>query len=147
MNTKTTGLLVIALIVAIGIGVFTYSKSTKKEVQTATPQPVMEKKVVQSAYKDGVYTQMGDYTSPGGAEQIDVKLTLKNGIIMEADITPKADRPISKMKQEAFAKEYKTSVVGKDIKDLQLGKIAGASLTPKGFNDAVEKIKAQAQSS
>lgn len=147
MNTKTTGLLVIALIVAIGIGIFTYAKPDKKEMQTTTPPTVMEKKEVKSAYKDGVYEQMGDYTSPGGAEQIDVKLTLKNGIVVEADVMPKADRPISKMKQEAFAKEYKTSVVGKDIKDLQLGKIAGASLTPKGFNDAVEKIKAQALSS
>ncbi|MFZ2025999.1 MAG: FMN-binding protein [Microgenomates group bacterium] len=147
MNTKTTGLLVIALIVAIGIGIFTYAKPGKKEAQTATPPTVMEKKEVKSAYKDGVYEQMGGYTSPGGAEQIDVKLTLKNGIIVEVDVTPKADRPISKMKQEAFAKEYKTSVVGKDIKDLQLGKIAGASLTPKGFNDAVEKIKAQALAS
>lgn len=147
MNTKTTGLLVIALIVAIGIGIFTYAKPGKKEIQTTTPPTVMEKKEVKSAYKDGVYEQMGDYTSPAGPEQIDVKLTLKNGIITEAEVTPQADKPISKMKQEAFAKEYKTSVVGKDIKDLQLGKIAGASLTPKGFNDAVQKIKAQAQSS
>ncbi|MCX6731252.1 MAG: FMN-binding protein [Candidatus Roizmanbacteria bacterium] len=144
MNSKTAGLLVIALIVAIGMGIFAFSDKANKETPPTSPKTA-EVRQATSSYKDGMYEQLGDYTSPGGAEQIDVKLTLKNGVITETEVTPKADRPISKMKQEAFAKEYKSSVVGKNINDLQLGKIAGASLTPKGFNDALEKIKAQAK--
>lgn len=144
MNTKTAGLLVFALIVAIGFSIFTFGKTEKKENKPQTPQTA-EVRQVNATYKDGVYEQIGNYTSPGGAEEIDVKLTLKNGIITDSEVTPKAERPISKMKQEAFVNGYKTSVVGKSIKDLQLGKIAGSSLTPKGFNDALEKIKAQAK--
>ncbi len=144
MNTKTAGLLVIALIVIIGFGIFSFGNKDKKELPSSIPPTKMEKDLG-VAYKDGIYAHVGDYKSPAGPEQIDVKLTLKNGVIIESEVTPKATMPISKMKQEAFAKGYKTSVVGKSIKDLQLGKIAGSSLTPKGFNDAVEKIKAEAK--
>jgi hypothetical protein len=35
--------------------------------------------------------------------------------------------------------------VGKNINDLKLTKIAGSSLTPMGFNDAVAKIKMKAK--
>ncbi|MFZ2206668.1 MAG: hypothetical protein WA061_05780 [Microgenomates group bacterium] len=145
MNTKTAGLLVMALIVLIGVGIFSFgNKGNNKEVPSSiTPTAVV--KEVSAEYKDGIYEQVGDYKSPAGPEQIDVKLTLKNGVIVESEVTPKATAPISKMKQEAFTKGYKSVVVGKKIKDLQLGKIAGSSLTPKGFNDAVEKIKAEAK--
>jgi hypothetical protein len=37
-------------------------------------------------------------------------------------------------------------VVGKNISELQLTKVSGSSLTPQGFMDALEKIKAEAQS-
>jgi len=147
MNTKTAGLLVIALIVIIGVGIIIFgNKSNSKEVPSSASSTTVVKDE-NAKYKDGVYAQVGDYKSPAGPEQIDVKLTLKNGVVVESEVIPKATAPISKMKQEAFTKEYKTVVVGKNIKDLQLGKIAGASLTPKGFNDAVEKIKAEAKAS
>lgn len=145
MSTKTTGLLAIALIVIVGFGIFTFAGNGKKEMK---PIPSTEPKntMVQASYKDGIYTQVGDYTSPGGAEQIDVKLTLKNGLVTEAEVTPKAERPYSVKWQGVFAANFKTLVVGKNIKDLNLGKVSGSSLTPKGFNDAVEKIKAEAKS-
>ena len=108
---------------------------SKKEVSAATP-----------SYKDGEYTQAGDYTSPGGAEQIDVDLTLKNDIIVDAKVTSKAEKPKSKFMQGVFVENYKQYVIGKNINDLKLSKVAGSSLTPQGFNDAVEKIKAQAKS-
>lgn len=145
MSTKTTGLLAIALIVIIGVGIFTMSGNSKKEMKTATtPQP--KNVMVETSYKDGVYTKEGDYTSPGGAEQIEVQLTLKNNLVTDAVVTPKAVLPKSKFMQDVFVKNYKQMVIGKSIKDLNLGKVAGSSLTPKGFNDAVEKIKAEAKS-
>lgn len=145
MSTKTTGLLALALIVIVGFGIFTFSGNGKKEMK---PSPSTEPKNVmqQVSYKDGEYTQEGDYTSPGGAEAIEVKLTLKNGIVVQSEVTPKAERPKSVFMQGVFVENYKSLVVGKNIKDLNLGKVAGSSLTPKGFNDAVEKIKAQAKS-
>lgn len=145
MNTKTTGLLAIALIVIVGVGIFTFAGSGKKEVKTM-PTPKPESVMVKESYKDGEYSQVGTYTSPAGPEEIDVKLSLKEGVVTEVEVTPKAVHAISKAKQEAFAGGYKEMVVGKSIKDLQLTKVAGSSLTPKGFNDAVAKIKAEARS-
>lgn len=145
MSTKTTGLLALALIVIVGFGIFTFSGKEKKEMK---PSPSTEPKNVmqQVSYKDGVYAQVGNYTSPGGPEEIDVKLTLKNGVIVESEVTPKATRPFSVKWQGVFAENYKALVVGKNIKELNLGKVSGSSLTPKGFNDAVEKIKSQSKS-
>jgi uncharacterized protein with FMN-binding domain len=145
MSTKTTGLLAIALMVVIAIGVFTFSGNGKKEMKT-TPSTEKKSTMEQISYKDGEYTQEGAYTSPGGAEQIDVKLTIKNGLVTEAEVTPKAERPYSVKWQGVFKENFKPLVVGKNIKDLNLGKVAGSSLTPKGFNDAIEKIKAEAKS-
>lgn len=96
--------------------------------------------------RDGIYTTIGNYISPGGQEELGVTLTLSNGVITDAEVEVMATRPISKAMQEDFAANYKTSVVGKNISDLQLGKISGSSLSPQGFNDALEKIKQQAQS-
>jgi hypothetical protein len=36
-------------------------------------------------------------------------------------------------------------VVGKNIKDLHVGVVAGSSLTSQGFNKALDAIKAEAQ--
>lgn len=44
-----------------------------------------------------------------------------------------------------FSSGYKSLVVGKNISTLSLGKVSGSSLTGKGFNDALSKIKAQAK--
>lgn len=136
---KSIGLLIIAVITIVGVSVFVFRPSPAPSTVA-----VQEKKRVM--YKNGIYTQAGMYTSPAGPEEIDVKLTIKNSIIVKTQLTPKATNLISKSKQTGFAKEYASYVVGKNINDLRLGKIAGASLTPKGFNDAVEKIKAQAKS-
>jgi len=145
MNTKNIGLLVIALIVILGIGVAAFSSQGKKEIK----QVIVNKIVTTSIpvhYKNGVYEQKGDYTSPAGTEQIDVVLTLTDGVVTQANVTPKAENPKSVYMQGVFIENYKPLVVGKNIKDLHLNTVAGSSLTPIGFNDAVNKIKAKAQS-
>ena len=43
-----------------------------------------------------------------------------------------------------FIANYKPFVVGKQLKDLSLSKISSASLTPIGFNNATDSIRAQA---
>lgn len=143
---KTTGLLVFAVIAVIGLSVFVFSNKSEEKGLTSPTPSTAEVREAKLMYKDGTYDQVGSYTSPAGHEEVDVQLTLKDNVVVEANLIPKATHAISKAKQEGFAKEYKKKVVGKNIGDLHLGKIAGASLTPKGFNDAVEKIKAQAKS-
>ncbi len=147
MDTKNTGLIALALIVILGVGVFFFSFKGKEEMKQSVA-PVTKNKEsasVEVRYKDGEYKQEGDYVSPGGAEQIDVDLTLKDGVVTQVTVTSKAENPKSKFMQGVFVENYKPLVVGKNIKDLNLGKVAGSSLTPKGFNDALAKIKALAK--
>lgn len=95
-------------------------------------------------YKDGVYTALGQYNSPAGAEEIDVTLTLKKDIVTDANVVEKAVNPRSVYMQGQFTSGYKAYVIGQNIATLKLTKVSGSSLTPNGFNDAVAKIRTQA---
>jgi uncharacterized protein with FMN-binding domain len=99
-----------------------------------------------AAYKDGTFAATGGYQSPAGPETVDVSLTLKNGTITDATFKGNATGPMSIKNQGKFAAGFKEQVVGKSIDSLSLGVVNGSSLTPKGFMDAVEKIKAEAHS-
>lgn len=99
-----------------------------------------------SAYKDGTYSAVGSYTSPGGQEEVNVSLTVKNGVVTDSVFTASSPRPISNGFMQKVAANYKPLVIGKKLADLQLGAVSGSSLTPMGFNDAVAKIRVQAQS-
>lgn len=99
-----------------------------------------------SLYADGTYSATGTYTSPGGKESLPVTLTLEGGVIVEVSVETPATNPASQKWQTVFAQNFQALVVGKNIDDLELTNVSGSSLTPKGFNDAVAQIKAEAQS-
>jgi uncharacterized protein with FMN-binding domain len=99
----------------------------------------------QSAYKDGTYTADGTYVSPAGSEQVGVTLMLADGIVTDAQFEGKAKNPASVRMQGQFSQGYKAMVVGKPIDELNLSVVNGSSLTPKGFMDAVAKIKTEAK--
>jgi len=111
----------------------------------ATTTPTATPTSTTSAYKDGTYTATGNYISPGGAEHIDVSLTLKGGVVTASTVTKGAERPISVNMQTMFVNNYKEQVEGKNIDEINLTKVSGSSLTPKGFDDALAKIKAEAK--
>jgi|GEM_PF-4334258 len=93
---------------------------------------------------DKTYESTGNYVSSAGPEEISVKLTIdQDGTVTDVVVTPKATAPMSIKWQTAFAGGIKTEVVGKKLADLNVGKVAGSSLTGKAFNEAVTKIKAQ----
>ena len=123
------------LIIAIGIW---YYRQSSQPVAPVTPAVV-------GNYKDGVYTAVGVYSAPSGSEDLSVSITLKNNIITDATVTNTAKNDISKKLQDMFISGYKSYVVGQNIDTIKLNKISGSSLTPKGFNDALDKIKLQAK--
>lgn len=126
---------VIVLIIAIGIW---YYRQNKVPAVDTTP-------VVIKSYKDGTYSATGVYTAPSGSEDLGVSLTLKGNIITDVTVTNTAKNEVSIKLQNMFIDGYKVLVVGKDINTVKLDKVSGSSLTPKGFNDALDKIKLQAQ--
>ncbi len=112
---------------------------------TITSVPTTSSTATVGSYKDGLYSVVGNYTSPGGPEHIDVNLTLKDGVVTAAEVTPQATLPMSQRYQIQFANGYRAYVIGKKIDEISITKVSGSSLTPKGFVDALAKIKAQAK--
>lgn len=158
-NSKTPLMIVAAVIAVAAIGFFVYSSMNKSSDTSMQPSPTQAVTEVSptttgeqtnppdsttSAYKNGTYTAVGNYTSPGGAETVKVTVTLEDGKIVDSVFEPQATRPMSVKFQGIFGENYKVLVVGKNADEVKLDKVSGSSLTPKGFNDAIEKIKAEA---
>lgn len=137
---------VVVLLVIVAVMGFQAMNGNKAVSDTSIRPERMGTMMKASLYKDGTYTQIGDYVSPGGPETIEVTVTLDNGKISDVEFVGQATRPISKEKQADFAANYKPMVIGKSIDEVNLSKVSGSSLTPKGFNDALEKIKTEAKS-
>ena len=126
------------------------SASTPAASAAATPAPTAaagsssDSSSGSSTYQDGTYEAKGSYTSPNGQEEIDVSLTLAGDVITAVTVTPEATNPNSVNYQTQFADGISEVVVGKDIDEIDVSRVAGSSLTSGGFNEAVETIKSDA---
>ena len=98
-----------------------------------------------SVYQDGTYSADGNYVSPNGTETVGVELTLASGKVTAVNITQHPSNPNTRKFQGEFAGGIAAQVVGKSIDELNVSKVAGSSLTSGGFNQALDKIKAEAQ--
>ncbi|MDQ0922905.1 uncharacterized protein with FMN-binding domain [Pseudarthrobacter sp. W1I19] len=98
-----------------------------------------------STYKDGTYSADGNYVSPNGTETVGVELTLAGGTVTGVNITQHPSNPNTRKFQGQFAGGIAAQIVGKNIDELNVSKVAGSSLTSGGFNQAVDKIKQEAQ--
>lgn len=117
----------------------TATETGTSDTTVAPAQPV-------SGYKDGTYTATGSYRTPEGSEQVTVTLSLKDGVVTDSSTTfAAAQAHESKQYQSQFSSGYKQYVVGKNIDEVSLSRVSGSSLTPKGFNAALEQIKTQAK--
>ncbi len=153
-NVIATGVVIVVLVFVVAFGVIAFEKNreteivaTKKEIPTSmdSSSRTSTDPSQTTEYKDGEYSATGSYTSPGGPEEINVTLTLENGVITDSNVQSLATRPESKEYQGIFASNYKKQVIGKNINQVLLNKVSGSSLTPKGFNNALEQIKQQAK--
>lgn len=95
-------------------------------------------------YADGTYTAEGTYNTPESVEQITVTLTLENDIVTAVKVTGDPQARESQQYQSQFIGGIADEVVGQNIDDLSVDRVAGSSLTSGGFNAAVEEIKAEA---
>lgn len=142
---------VAALIIAVAAyGFYTYTKkdqtvATITPTPTTSPTPSPSDVVKSYMFKDGDYSATGIYNSPAGKEQIGVKVSVKEDIITNASVQVTATNPASKNWQTVVSNNIKSLVVGKKLSEVVLDKVSGSSLTPKGWNDAIAKIQAQAR--
>lgn len=153
-NSVKTGIIAVALIALLIGGTVFYIQSQNQNnitptvnTSTAPEEDMMARGAMmgQSTYNNGTYEATGAYVSPGGPEKIGVRLTVTDGVIADAIVTPMTERATSQRYQGIFVKNFKPLVLGKRIDEIKLDKVSGSSLAPKGFNDAVLKIRQQAQ--
>jgi uncharacterized protein with FMN-binding domain len=93
-------------------------------------------------YADGTYNATGQYG--GLPSSIRVSVTLVDDVITAVTVTPQATDPTSLDYQTRFAQAIPALVVGRNIDEVNLSKVAGSSGTPEGFNAAIQQIKAEA---
>ena len=96
-----------------------------------------------SSYADGVYTATGQYGNLPSS--ITVTATLSDNVITAVEVTPHATDATSRDYQERFADAVPVEVVGKPIDEVRVGRLAGSSGTPNGFNAAIQRIKEQSR--
>lgn len=150
-NKVIIGIIVVALIAIAATAVIVLSGNRTDESNTPSasvspsPSTAAETADSTSSYKDGTYTATGSYQTPGGRESIDVTVTLSGGTITDATVKQNAISGEAEEYQGKFVSGYKSQVVGKKINEVSLTRVAGSSLTPNGFNDAIDDIESQAQ--
>jgi len=106
---------------------------------SASPAPAF-------TYKDGNYSATGQFYTPDGTEQIGVTLTLSGDKITSVSIDDSAIYSGTSFEYtQRFIRGINSVVVGKNIDSVSVGRISGASLTPIGFNNALDTIKSEAK--
>ena len=171
MNLKKTVSAIVVLVVAVGIVGYGMHEAQKKSEQVTAQSDASQKQVAQNTsapttpttpsktttpavadttkrankYKNGTYSATGNYNSPSGYESIGVSITIANDIVTASTVTPETNSRTSLRYQEAFVSGYKSYVIGKNIDTIVLDRVSGSSLTPAGFNNALDAIKSEAQ--
>ena len=87
---------------------------------------------------------MGGYQTPESVEQISVTVTLEDDVITAVEVVGDPQKSESEKYQGEFIGGISDVVVGRDIDEISVSRVAGSSLTSGGFNQAIDKIKQQA---
>ncbi|MGB4779216.1 hypothetical protein [Microbacterium sp.] len=95
-------------------------------------------------YTDGTYTAEGSYATPESVETISVTVTLEQDVVTSVDVTGDPSKRESEQYQSEFISGIEEVVVGKNLDDISVSRVAGSSLTSGGFNEAIDAIKAEA---
>ncbi len=98
-----------------------------------------------SPFRDGRYDAVGRYATPGGDESIEVAVQVSGGVVIAADVRTEALSPTALQFQEQFRQHVTVQVVGRNLAEVSVSRVAGASLTSVGFDGALTQIKSAAR--
>ena len=146
--------LVVLVVIALIVGGTTLANKKSDDMATEPTSAVVANNTSAStetaatstaSFKDGTYTAKGGYNTPGGRNSIDLSITIKNGAISASSASTNAPDRESELYDQMFLDAYKNYVLGKSVGSVNVSRVAGASLTTQGFNNALEQIANQAQ--
>ena len=146
MITTTTPRLLALGFAGLGITTVLAGCSTAAADNGSDPETTVDADT-SAEYADGSYTADGDYVSPAGPSKVTVEITLADDVVTAVTVTPLSTDSTAKGFQTQFADGIAAVVEGEDIDSLSVSRVGGSSLTSGGFNDAIEKIKAEALAS
>lgn len=142
--------IIVAVVLVLVAGYFFYLTRKDNAVNQADEKSVSSEQSATANtdlakdYKDGTYSATGTYQSPGGQEEIELTIAIKDGVVESTDAETNAASGTSRQYQREFVNNYQKLVVGKSVNEIELDRVAGSSLTSNGFNDALAEIKRQA---
>ena len=113
---------------------------SSSNTNTSTTQPT----VSASSYKDGTYTKSINYRVPNGTNSLTVTMVIKNGLVDSVKTSSNYADYESQYYISGFENSINTSVKGKQLSSLSIGRIGGASLTSNAFNSAIKSIRTDA---
>lgn len=96
-----------------------------------------------AAVKDGNYKTEVTYAYHKGVTTVDINITVKDGTVTDASVTPVNADPMSTRIVGGFNGALPDVVIGKKIADIHLsGNVAGSSLTSAAFQQYVDGLVA-----
>jgi len=146
MRTKSTALATAGMALALGLtGCSDAAPQNNAPTPSTTPESDDTTTTTPSAaaeFSDGEYSATGWYGSLPSHH--DVTLTIAGGAITDVEITTPAEDETSLGYQQHFAAALPQAVIGRNIADLTVDRLAGSSGCSEGFMDALAKIKEEA---
>lgn len=98
-----------------------------------------------STFRNGDYTATGRYLTPGGNESILVSVQVRDGVVTSAAARTEASSPTARQFQDQFRVQIAAHAVARPLASLSVSVVASASLTTTGFNDALDRIRVEAE--
>lgn len=122
-------------------------------IETPTTNIVTEKEQTSNteitdeiiSYKDGTYSNIQTYFVRGHSENIEVEISIKDGKITQVSNTHSMTDPNSEVYQLSFENSIQSQTVGKNLNDIALSRVGGASDTTSAFMLAINQIKTDAK--
>lgn len=124
--------------------------TTRAENPTASEktQPVTATSPVTAQptdFKNGTYSSQVSYRTPDGNYQLNLSMTISNDTVTNSNVSFDS-KGARDSYSKRFLNSYSSQVTNKDLSQINLSRVGGASLTTKAFNNAVISIEQQAAS-
>lgn len=147
---------IILVIIGVGFTLFKAAPSTELtevrqpelivETNDSEPAPDTASSSTNSHnYRDGNYSGKSNYRTPEGDYQMELAITIESDVITSSKVSFNELGAKSNY-SKSFMASYEPEVLQKNIEEVSLSRVGGASLTTRAFNSAVESIKQQAAS-